>query len=599
MKQARSLNWHSQESTFSEVPIGDFYDLSRICREISKVLAAPEGAEAAAWGLVADVCSLAIDGSKTVQPFSPLVLSGMRRSFEVQDLSHEDLTLLSATVGEVARPDVAARIHDILWLRRQGEGIQHARAALDFYSTIPIDRSGHRLGVVNSWERAVTLSRSLGKSTLEKAKELEAHLSQRLKTLTVEGDILALMLSRMMIRQRIAMTNAADFGKLMEVQGQAERAKGPLGRVQFLECARDWYQAAKMPHRADDMNIALGEASVAEGIERASGEEPSYMLAAHHLESAIQHYRGTSHRYRNERGLESRLVDIRKLHRHYSQRATAEFELLEAGPFDLTEIAEAAEASVKGKEAVPALLGLISVAPIPSLEQLTEMHRERLSEGSISDLFGRSIITSEGRVAYKVPALSEDSQEQVISSHVITSHQMYIAGLVQGAIGPALRALTEEHRLTKELLYELCTQSPAVPPGRERIFALGLAAGFEWDFITSSHLLIPQIENLIRYHLKSQEVITTSIDQDGTESEKTLSPLLDLAKKHGVFDEDIELAFRATLVDPRGSNLRNDLLHGLSEPSTANSAAGIYVWWLVLYLVLVPFWNRSMKGHFD
>lgn len=591
-KQIGALGWQSHEPKFTDVPFGDFYGLSSICRAIAKATPSQEVTEAATWDLLADVCSMAIDGSKTMQPFSPVVTIGTRRSFHVQDLSQDNLTLLSSTVSQVTRLDIAARIHDVLWLRRHGQGIQHALAALDLYSKIPIDDKEHRLGLVNSWERAVTLARSLGKATLERAQELETHLSQRLRSLIVEGDILALMLSRMMISRRIATTDAADFGDLMELQGRAERAKGPLGRLQFLECARDWYQTAKMPDRADDMTIALGEAAVIEGIERASGENPSYMVAAHHLENAIQQYRRTSHSYRKERLLESRLTEIRKRHREYSQRATEEFVLLEGGSFDLTEVAEAAETSVKGKEALPALLSFIAVAPVPSAEQLTEMHRERLAEGSIADLFGRSIITNGGRVAYKVPALAEDSQDHVIASHVVTSHQMYIGGLVQGAIAPALRTLSEEHCITKELLYELCMQSPAVPPGRETIFAMGLAAGFEWDFITSSHLLIPQIESFFRYHLKSQGIITTSMDQDGTEAEKTLSPLLDLAKEYRVIDEDIELAFRATLVDPRGSNLRNDLLHGLSEPNTANGAAGIYTWWLVLYMVLVPFWTR-------
>ena len=36
----------------------------------------------------------------------------------------------------------------------------------------------------------------------------------------------------------------------------------------------------------------------------------------------------------------------------------------------------------------------------------------------------------------------------------------------------------------------------------------------------------------------------------GRETEKTLSPLLDLAKECQLIDEDIELAFRANLVDP-------------------------------------------------
>jgi hypothetical protein len=597
-KQLGGVDWQSREPHFADVLLGDFYDLACVCRELAEAPPYPERVSGATWDLVADVCSLALDGSKTVRPFSPVVTNGTRRSFDVQDLSQEDLELLSAAVQHLTRPDIAARIHDVLWLRRHGPGIQHALSALDLYSNIPIDSSGYRLGLVQSWERAVTLARSLGKTTFETAQDLEAQLSHMLRSLTAEGDILALMLSRMMMRLRIALTEASDFADLMAVRGQSEPAKGPVGSLQFLECARDWYQTAGLSDRADDMSIVLAEAAVAEGIERASGASSSHMVAAHHLEKAIQQYRRTSHGYRKERALESRLAEIRRLHRDYSQRATEEFELIEGRSFDLTEIAEAAEASVKGKEALPALLNFIAVAPIPSAEQLTEMHRERLAEGSIADLFGRSIITNGGRVAYKVPALAEDSKEHVIASHVVTSHQMYIGGLVQGAIAPALRALSQEHSITKEVLYELCTESPAVPPGRETIFAMGLAAGFEWDFITSSHLVIPQIENFFRFHLKSQGTITTSLDQDGTETEKTLSPLLDLAKDCQLIDADIELAFRATLVDPRGSNLRNDLLHGLSEPHTANGAAGIYIWWLVLYIVLVPFWTRS-SGEMD
>ncbi|MBB6403210.1 DUF4209 domain-containing protein [Arthrobacter sp. AZCC_0090] len=238
-------------------------------------------------------------------------------------------------------------------------------------------------------------------------------------------------------------------------------------------------------------------------------------------------------------------------------------------------------------------IGLISVAPIPSVQQLADLQNERVAKGSIADIFGRSTITSGGRVAYKVPALATSSAEHVVASHVVTSHQMFIGSLVQRAIAPALRSISEEDWIRKELLDELARRSPAVPPGREAIFALGHAAGFDWDFVTSSHLLIPQIENLICFHLKSREVATTSIDPDGTEAEKTFGPLLDLAKEHGVFDEDIEFAFRATLVDPRGSNLRNDLLHRLCDSSSANGAAGVYIWWLALYLVLVPFWTRS------
>ncbi|MBT2515772.1 hypothetical protein [Arthrobacter sp. ISL-30] len=188
------------------------------------------------------------------------------------------------------------------------------------------------------------------------------------------------------------------------------------------------------------MTTAPAEAAVAEGCEWATGNNKSFIVAAHHLESAIQLFRGTSHRYREERGLESRLAEIRGLHREYSQRATEEFAFVRSGSIDLTSIVRAAEDKVQGKDTMSALLGLISVVPIPSVQQLSNLQRERVAKGSIADLIGRSIITNGGRVAYKVPALEPDSEEYVVASHVVTSHQMFIGSLVQGAIAPALRS---------------------------------------------------------------------------------------------------------------------------------------------------------------
>lgn len=595
MNQQDSFVWCAQEDRFSGVALADYYGVAVACRSIARAVEEDRGTESAAWNLLADVCSLIIDGSKTNTPFGPAAVTDRGRSFDVEDLSDDDLTVLSSVVDQITRFDLAARLHDVLWVRRHGSGIAHALAALDLYAQIPIESGKYEPGLVDVWERAMTLARSLGKTTSDNAKQIETYLAGKLKELALEGGVLAIMLSRMMVKHRIGLSQAEELANTMADGGGAGPKAGLAGGLQFLECAREWYQIARIPIRADDMAIMLAEAAVTEAGERAMGEKPSFMVAAYHLESAIQLFRATSHKYREERGLDVRLSEIRGLHREYSLRATEEFELIESGPIDLSDIARAAEANVKGKDTMSALMGLISLPVIPSVQQLAELHKERVAKGSIADIFGRSIITNGGRVAYKIPALATHSEEHVVASHVVTGHQMLVGSLVQGAIAPALRSISEEHWIRKELLFELARRSPAVPPGREATFALGLAAGFDWDFVTSSHLLIPQIENLIRFHLKSREVVTTSIDPDGTEAEKTLAPLLDLAREHGVFDPDIEFAFRATLVDPRGANLRNDLLHGLCDPSTANGAAGLYIWWLTLYLVLVPFWTRSRR----
>ncbi len=56
-------------------------------------------------------------------------------------------------------------------------------------------------------------------------------------------------------------------------------------------------------------------------------------------------------------------------------------------------------------------------------------------------------------------------------------------------------------KLSKELLSELIlsTHSSFVPEGREVFFIDGIYNGFENNFLFSSHILIPQIENSLKH----------------------------------------------------------------------------------------------------
>ncbi|MBT2515771.1 hypothetical protein [Arthrobacter sp. ISL-30] len=131
-----------------------------------------------------------------------------------------------------------------MWARRHGSGIAHALAALDFYTKIPIERGDYDPGLI-VWDRAATLAKSLGKATFEKAKQLEAYLSDSLKKLAAEGSHLAIMLSRMVVKNRLATSEAEKFANVLAGQGEAQTTTGLLGGLQFLECARDWYQMAQ------------------------------------------------------------------------------------------------------------------------------------------------------------------------------------------------------------------------------------------------------------------------------------------------------------------------------------------------------------------
>ena len=94
------------------------------------------------------------------------------------------------------------------------------------------------------------------------------------------------------------------------------------------------------------------------------------------------------------------------------------------------------------------------------------------------------------------------------------------------AILPAIRQVSLEHHVRYADIHEFVHDNPFIPPDREHIYLRGLHAGFHSDFLVSSHLLIPQIENSFREIFRRQGILTTNIDDKGIETKKDLGTLL-------------------------------------------------------------------------
>jgi hypothetical protein len=191
-------------------------------------------------------------------------------------------------------------------------------------------------------------------------------------------------------------------------------------------------------------------------------------------------------------------------------------------------------------------------------------------------------------------AVSDDAI--VIRSEMIRDYGILVGIVVQGDIWPALEVLLLEHRLREADFIGLANQSPIVPRGRERLFGKALFAGYDRDFVTAIHLLVPQIEHMVRVHLKQAGAKTTTLDIDGIENENGLSALMALPEAEKVFGEDLSFELKALLCDSFGPNLRNELAHGLLDDDACQSVYAIYAWWFGLRLVFNTYWNANRKG---
>jgi Domain of unknown function (DUF4209) len=126
-----------------------------------------------------------------------------------------------------------------------------------------------------------------------------------------------------------------------------------------------------------------------------------------------------------------------------------------------------------------------------------------------------------------------------------------------------------------------------VPRGEE-VFAVGLAAGFSGDFAGAMHLLMPQFENSVRMILAQNGAITSRLDDEGVQDERSLNELLYSEVARNVFGDELLFDMQGLLVERWGGNLRYQMAHGLLEVGTMIGAQSVYFWWLTLRLVVLP-----------
>jgi hypothetical protein len=219
-----------------------------------------------------------------------------------------------------------------------------------------------------------------------------------------------------------------------------------------------------------------------------------------------------------------------------------------------------------------------------------------VNEHPLQNMFGATHLSSDGRVIAKNLGVefgesAEDDGDVVVHLEMMKNYQIMMQVAVKGSILPALEVLAVEHRLLEMDLIHMARNSPVVPIGREMLYGKALYFGFQRDFASAVHLLTPQIEHLVRSHLKSVGALTTTVNSDGIEQEKGLSALMDDPKADQVFGPDLAYELRSLFCGPTGPNLRNDLAHGLVDDAAAQSIKTCYAWWFGFRLAFGAYWG--------
>lgn len=552
--------------------------------------------------LLADACSMILKPNNLAEPFAPFMVMNGKRSVLPEDFKNEDIEFFSKIISLIDEPKLCARISDIAWLLLR-KNPQHALSAIDNYRSIEIGTESWIRDGRECWDRAIQLCLMLGAGEGDRLKDIELKIVEALKESSPEDGYLANWLADLLSKHHLGSKEKKGIAEKLEKLATYFEDSGELHRARdYLDAASEWYKKSEDESQSTVMIVRNAECWVKEAMARQATDNPSNMVAASFYGNAIHKYRTIPRALRDQHNVEKRIVELRGLMNKAGESSLNEMDQITSGPIDISELIENSVKAVKGKEISEALLQFANVYGGARADKIRSFSEEMIRNNPLQSLLAAThISSSDGRVVAKKSAadLGGENQELVIWPEMVEHYAMKLGLVVKGYIWPALEVIRQEHRLKDADFYSLVRRSPVVPPDRTRLIAKALFQGFDGDFVSALHLLIPQIENLVRYHLKQHGEKTTNIDINGIENENGLSTLMDIPKVEDIFGKDLSFELKAIFCDPFGPNLRNELAHGLIGYEESQNMYSIYAWWLAFRLIFNTFWNANCVNQLE
>ena len=551
------------------------------------------------FSLLADACSMMLTPKNRNEPFQPVIVFEEGSSAKPDSFSDNDISFFSEIANQIDNPRLKARLSDLVWLRRRELGVRHALTAIDAYREIPLDNENWDNDGRDCWRRAIDLCRMLGKGAGNRITEIEEAIISSFR--------LAAPKSGYFLKQLVDLLRETGLGriysneianKLKQIGENYKSQKNFLAFGHYCRGAIGWYELAGEQSKAIEMAIQEAEAFVAEGEKRIASSKMGHLSATSFFEDAIKILQSIPHRYRYDYKITEkiRLVKDKKL--DAGAKSLNQMHTFRSDPIDISDLVSASREAVIGKDLHNALIAFTGICPFASEEMARQRVEKILRNDKFSALFTSVTLGSDGKTIFKEPGidvsdLSSENSKKTIWAAMIRDHLLHIRLVTESCILPALEILVLEHRIKQDDLIALCQEVSIVPPRRGILWGQALYSGFNYDYINCMHILIPQIENMIRWHLKTNDIDTIHHDQNGIDSEFGLGKLLEIDGVEQIFGKDLVFEFRALLCDPLGPNLRNGIAHGLFDINIFQSHYSIYTWWLLFGVIFRYHWRMQ------
>ncbi|MDD5503785.1 MAG: DUF4209 domain-containing protein [Candidatus Omnitrophica bacterium] len=514
------------------------------------------------------------------QPFGPLMSGPQGRTMMPEDLSDTELSELEEVLTVFTNLQFVARISDVLWIRRRN--YLFAQKAVKAYLQ-SVDEDKDECWVPRSeWlKRATQIAMELGEKAQERQTVRDKILSlfeESMKTcFNAKQDYWPSSLLELLIENKLVDNWEELAGKAVEIAKGFPISPGCDAPRKYYEYAATCYSYADKPEKAKEAKLAIAKHWEDEAQAFKTPQGCDGLNLAHRIEQAIHAYRAAGDKKRAEE-LVHELKEANKI--SISQMKVIKSPTIDAGP-----LIKIADDLIQGKKGIEAIEAFAALHRPFNYDQEKASAEKMLKEHPLQGIIGAHIIEDEGNVTAKIPGMTED-YEGSLKAQIIKGYNLGQSLSACTTIKRGVDLFLQSEESWRDTIKELVGKSIFVPKDRTDIFERALIAGFEGDYLTFIHFIVPQIENSIRMLFGLNGLKTTSVSSSGVQEERDLNQLLNDQSAEAIFGKDLVWEMRSLLIKKYGPNLRNRVCHGLINSLDISSNSSLFLLWLSICLLV-------------
>jgi hypothetical protein len=539
-------------------------------------------------GFVNDLLNIHLRVDDKAEPFGPMWQSAQGRTCIASDFRGEQNTILAEYASEVEHPVLRARIADIAWYNDRKLGnigklavaayaeIIELRIAGQLHRTHSDD--GYLLDLADIAQRMIHIAARLYK--IKAIPELVTSVLTKLSDACVQA------------RSYVAFIKVSEIGLALKVfewsavlvgadriVADTERQDNPMAVQSVWELAERGYGIiGEIDNQKRAQNeIVEQDLKMRKQVGPASAE-------AHWVRRAIG-------KLRQYGGQKEWIDKLRGELRDLEEASLDQFGFF-SHTLDLTDLATGT-IEVFEKLTLPNIF--LQFALLVQPQSKTELKKavDESSEKSVfSSLFGSSYADRDGKVYAQTGAKpeSDEGEKDWYKTQSLQHLEIRRRVAVSGQFEPARNWVMTNFPIEQRHFLPIVYHSPFVQDGYHMTFSLGFARLWQGDCISAANLLIPQLENSIRYVLKNSNAYSAKMMSDLTQDDRSLSSLLDHSREEmeKIFGEDLVHEIDLLFNYRPGPALRHQAAHGKMTDGQCYSSDTIYACWLVYYMTCLP-----------